>query len=126
MTLFLESETAGTGRIGERRSGSWLHSQELEFAFSTWREFPDRLVGLRASSHYWDEAKVRLHFCSPGSIFLLDRALGRGRVGRQTRIPWWIRAEQCSRSATYRCWRTLMAEWRTVLLGFEFRKIVKV
>lgn len=31
-----------------------LTSDEIEFAFQTWREFPDRIVGFPSRHHYWD------------------------------------------------------------------------
>lgn len=34
-----------------------LTSDELDFAFTVWRTFPDRIVGYPARSHHWDQAK---------------------------------------------------------------------
>ncbi|KAG0722548.1 Exostosin-1b [Chionoecetes opilio] len=34
-----------------------LTTDELDFAFTVWRTFPERLVGYPARSHHWDEAK---------------------------------------------------------------------
>ncbi|XP_048489264.1 exostosin-1 isoform X1 [Plutella xylostella] len=34
-----------------------LLADELDFAYSVWRHFPERLVGYPARTHYWDEAK---------------------------------------------------------------------
>ncbi|XP_066150552.1 exostosin-2 [Euwallacea fornicatus] len=31
-----------------------LTSDEVEFAFEVWREFPDRIVGFPSRTHYWD------------------------------------------------------------------------
>lgn len=35
-----------------------LTTDELDFAFTVWRTFPDRIVGYPARSHHWDHAKV--------------------------------------------------------------------
>lgn len=35
-----------------------LSTDEVDFAFSVWRAFPERIVGYPARSHYWDDAKV--------------------------------------------------------------------
>lgn len=35
-----------------------LNTDEIDFAFSVWRSFPDRIVGYPARSHYWDDSKV--------------------------------------------------------------------
>ncbi|KAJ2947844.1 hypothetical protein O0L34_g9633 [Tuta absoluta] len=34
-----------------------LLSEELDFAFRVWQQFPDRIVGYPAREHFWDEAK---------------------------------------------------------------------
>ncbi|KAJ9595225.1 hypothetical protein L9F63_013486, partial [Diploptera punctata] len=34
-----------------------LTSDEVDFAFSVWKSFPDRIIGYPARSHYWDDAK---------------------------------------------------------------------
>lgn len=34
-----------------------LRTDEIDFAFSVWQNFPDRIVGYPARSHYWDDAK---------------------------------------------------------------------
>ncbi|XP_063616652.1 exostosin-1 isoform X1 [Cydia splendana] len=34
-----------------------LLAEELDFAFRVWKEFPERIVGYPARSHFWDEAK---------------------------------------------------------------------
>lgn len=41
-----------------------LNTDELDFAYKVWREFPDRIVGYPARAHFWDDGKV----CS--SVFL--------------------------------------------------------
>jgi hypothetical protein len=35
-----------------------LTTDELEFAYQTWRAFPDRLIGYQSRSHYYNEYKV--------------------------------------------------------------------
>lgn len=35
-----------------------LNTDEIDFAFTVWRSFPDRIVGYPARSHYWDDSKV--------------------------------------------------------------------
>lgn len=37
-----------------------LNTNEIDFAFTVWQSFPDRIVGYPARSHYWDDSKVRL------------------------------------------------------------------
>ncbi|XP_014470573.1 PREDICTED: exostosin-1 [Dinoponera quadriceps] len=34
-----------------------LNTDEVDFAFTVWRSFPDRIVGYPARSHYWDDSK---------------------------------------------------------------------
>lgn len=41
-----------------------LNSDEIDFAFSTWKMFPDRIVGFPARSHYWDSAKSQWSYSS--------------------------------------------------------------
>lgn len=38
-----------------------LTTDEIDFAFQVWVNFPDRIVGYPARSHYWDDSKV----CQP-------------------------------------------------------------
>lgn len=35
-----------------------LNTDEIDFAFTVWKSFPDRIVGYPARSHYWDDSKV--------------------------------------------------------------------
>lgn len=37
-----------------------LNTDEIDFAFTVWRSFPDRIVGYPARSHYWDDSKVSI------------------------------------------------------------------
>ncbi|XP_016769739.2 exostosin-1 isoform X1 [Apis mellifera] len=34
-----------------------LNTDEIDFAFTVWKSFPDRIVGYPARSHYWDDSK---------------------------------------------------------------------
>ncbi|XP_071491669.1 exostosin-1b-like [Diadema antillarum] len=36
----------------------------VDFAFTTWQTFPDRLVGYPARNHFWDQAKARWGYSS--------------------------------------------------------------
>ncbi len=41
-----------------------LNTDELDFAYRVWRDFPDRIVGYPARAHFWDDTKVcLLIFC---------------------------------------------------------------
>lgn len=37
-----------------------LNTDEIDFAFTVWQSFPDRIVGYPARSHYWDDSKVTI------------------------------------------------------------------
>ncbi|XP_071494931.1 exostosin-1-like [Diadema antillarum] len=41
-----------------------LTTDEVDFAFTTWQTFPDRLVGYPARNHFWDQAKARWGYSS--------------------------------------------------------------
>lgn len=41
-----------------------LNTDEVDFAFTVWRSFPDRIVGYPARSHYWDDSKVLKYLVS--------------------------------------------------------------
>ncbi|XP_044741369.1 exostosin-1 [Chrysoperla carnea] len=47
-------QTAGVLSLDE---DSLLTTDEIDFAFQVWREFPERIVGYPARSHYWDDSK---------------------------------------------------------------------
>ncbi|KAJ8952539.1 hypothetical protein NQ314_007508 [Rhamnusium bicolor] len=36
---------------------SALTTDEIDFAFTVWKQFPDRIVGYPGRSHFWDESK---------------------------------------------------------------------
>lgn len=44
-----------------------LNSDEIDFAFSVWRTFPDRLVGFPARGHFWGSGKSQWMFSSTWS-----------------------------------------------------------
>ncbi|KAL9962988.1 hypothetical protein ACROYT_G032148 [Oculina patagonica] len=44
-----------------------LNSDEIDFAFSTWRQFPDRIVGFPARDHYWDSGRSQWLYSSTWS-----------------------------------------------------------
>ncbi|XP_071114618.1 exostosin-1b-like [Haliotis cracherodii] len=41
-----------------------LTTDEIDFAFSVWQEFPERIVGYPARNHYWDDSKNRWSYTS--------------------------------------------------------------
>ncbi|KAG2468540.1 EXT1A protein, partial [Polypterus senegalus] len=41
-----------------------LSTNEVDFAFTVWQSFPDRIVGYPARSHYWDSSKGRWSYTS--------------------------------------------------------------
>ena len=41
-----------------------LNSDEIEFAYQTWREFPDRIVGFPSRLHYWDNGTEKWYYNS--------------------------------------------------------------
>ena len=41
-----------------------LTTDEVDFAFGVWKEFPDRLVGYPGRSHFWDEAGSKWRYAS--------------------------------------------------------------
>ena len=43
---------------------SLLTLDEIDFALSVWREFPERIVGYPARSHHWDDTKNRWSYSS--------------------------------------------------------------
>ena len=37
---------------------------QIDFAFSVWQEFPERIVGYPARGHYWDELRGKWRYSS--------------------------------------------------------------
>ncbi|XP_060803730.1 exostosin-1 isoform X2 [Amyelois transitella] len=61
-----------------------LLAEELDFAFRVWQQFPDRIVGYPARTHYWDEAKGTWGYSSKwGSAYSMVLA-GAAMVHRAT------------------------------------------
>lgn len=58
-------QTAGVLSLDE---DTMLTTDEVDFAFKVWRQFPDRIVGYPARSHYWDDAKVSSRKCVNSSL----------------------------------------------------------
>ncbi|KAL5014923.1 hypothetical protein ScPMuIL_009193 [Solemya velum] len=58
---YVEIETEAVFSLDE---DALLTTDEIDFAFSVWQEFPDRLVGYPARSHYWDETKKHWSYTS--------------------------------------------------------------
>ncbi|KAK6167913.1 hypothetical protein SNE40_021838 [Patella caerulea] len=56
-----------TDAIWSLEEDSLLTTDEIDFAFSVWQEFPERIVGYPARSHYWDEIKQRWSYTSKWS-----------------------------------------------------------
>lgn len=48
-------ETAAVLQLDEDAS---LTADEADFAYTVWKDFPDRIVGYPARTHFWDDAKV--------------------------------------------------------------------
>ena len=47
----------GTAAIFSIDEDSTLTTDEIDFAFMVWQQFPERIVGYPARSHYWDDTK---------------------------------------------------------------------
>ncbi|XP_022901231.1 exostosin-1 [Onthophagus taurus] len=46
-----------TGAVLSLDEDTTLTTDEVDFAFAVWQQFPDRIVGYPARSHYWDDSK---------------------------------------------------------------------
>jgi len=46
---------------------SMLTTDELEFGYQTWRQFPDRIVGFPSRSHWWDNTTAQHRYESEWS-----------------------------------------------------------
>lgn len=72
-----------------------LNTDELDFAYKVWRDFPDRIVGYPARAHFWDDSKVTATSLSEEKAYLLGyfwfRTLGdthpNGRITIQSFSP---------------------------------------
>lgn len=45
-----------------------LNTDELDFAYKVWRDFPDRIVGYPARAHFWDDSKVTKRIIGPANL----------------------------------------------------------
>ncbi|XP_077577753.1 exostosin-1a-like [Stigmatopora nigra] len=61
---FLPYDTIPTDAVLSLDEDTVLSTTEVEFAFTVWRSFPDRIVGYPARSHFWDTNKERWGYTS--------------------------------------------------------------
>lgn len=66
---FLPHPLITTDAILSLDEDALLTTDEVDFAFSVWKNFPDRIVGYPARAHYWDDAKVS-QLCTIHYIFI--------------------------------------------------------
>ncbi|XP_072304281.1 LOW QUALITY PROTEIN: exostosin-1b [Eucyclogobius newberryi] len=61
---FLPYETIVTDAILSLDEDTVLSTTEVDFAFTVWQSFPERIVGYPARSHFWDSNKERWGYTS--------------------------------------------------------------
>ncbi|XP_033123364.1 exostosin-1b-like, partial [Anneissia japonica] len=61
---FKPSSLVKTDAILNLDEDTVLTTDEIDFAFSVWKSFPERIVGYPARSHYWDESQNRWAYTS--------------------------------------------------------------
>ncbi|CAD5118538.1 DgyrCDS7228 [Dimorphilus gyrociliatus] len=61
---FYPHEEIDTDAVLSLDEDALLITDEIDFAFSVWQEFPDRIVGYPARSHYWHEAREQWMYSS--------------------------------------------------------------
>ncbi|XP_071387808.1 exostosin-1b [Centroberyx affinis] len=61
---FLPYETIVTDAVLSLDEDTVLSTTEVDFAFTVWQSFPERLVGYPARSHFWDSNKERWGYTS--------------------------------------------------------------
>ncbi|ODN03332.1 Exostosin-1 [Orchesella cincta] len=61
---FLSDEEIETDAIFSLDEEILLSPDEMDFAYSTWKLFPDRLIGYQSRSHYWNEPSEMWHYSS--------------------------------------------------------------
>ncbi|KAK6323615.1 exostosin-1b [Coregonus clupeaformis] len=61
---FLPYETMVTDAVLSLDEDTVLSTTEVDFAFTVWQSFPERLVGYPARSHFWDSNKERWGYTS--------------------------------------------------------------
>jgi len=57
---FLPYEEIQTDAVLSLDEDAILNTDELDFAYTVWRDFPERIVGYPARAHFWDDSKVGL------------------------------------------------------------------
>lgn len=61
---FLPYETMVTDAVLSLDEDTVLSTTEVDFAFTVWQSFPERIVGYPARSHFWDSNKERWGYTS--------------------------------------------------------------
>ncbi|KAF7692012.1 exostosin-1a isoform X1 [Silurus meridionalis] len=61
---FLPYSTIGTDAVLSLDEDTVLSTTEVDFAFTVWQSFPERIVGYPARSHFWDVNKERWGYTS--------------------------------------------------------------
>ncbi|XP_042291322.1 exostosin-1b [Thunnus albacares] len=61
---FLPYETIMTDAVLSLDEDTVLSTTEVDFAFTVWQSFPERIVGYPARSHFWDSNKERWGYTS--------------------------------------------------------------
>ncbi|XP_068189909.1 exostosin-1b isoform X1 [Antennarius striatus] len=61
---FLPYENIATDAILSLDEDTVLSTTEVDFAFTVWQSFPERIVGYPARSHFWDSNKERWGYTS--------------------------------------------------------------
>uniref|UniRef100_A0A3Q0SYS7 Exostosin glycosyltransferase 1a n=1 Tax=Amphilophus citrinellus TaxID=61819 RepID=A0A3Q0SYS7_AMPCI len=61
---FLPYNTIPTDAVLSLDEDTVLSTTEVDFAFTVWQSFPDRIVGYPARSHFWDSNKERWGYTS--------------------------------------------------------------
>ncbi|KQS62611.1 uncharacterized protein Dere_GG20465, isoform B [Drosophila erecta] len=54
---FLPYEEIQTDAVLSLDEDAILNTDELDFAYTVWRDFPERIVGYPARAHFWDDSK---------------------------------------------------------------------
>ncbi|XP_069776673.1 exostosin-1-like [Narcine bancroftii] len=61
---FLPYDTIHTHAVLSLDEDTVLSTTEVDFAFTVWQSFPERIVGYPARSHFWDSTKERWGYTS--------------------------------------------------------------
>lgn len=57
-----------------------LNTDELDFAYTVWRDFPERIVGYPARAHFWDDSKVSCVRAQLIAIGFFNNQIGFGNL----------------------------------------------